>query len=366
MLCCPDDVAAICRERVNISLLSANNHTLCVDGTSCTKKTTILTKASKRFDTTFTKIQHNYKVRNPDSYFPSMLGYMCDGVMAMLRGRPHFNDRSPTNVLEWHFLWSVMDNFVQLYGNVRPSPKMHEASLKLYRQVFEQLKLTDYYKLFRNRFNCITMVDSNLDRCDALHLRRNESTDAERGTWRFYTPLQNLMYEILYEGLCIDLAWFDEYILATDSDDCIVRDGIALFYEETLDYLCKNRTVDRVPLEDCRLLTPSNDYYLSNITTHVYRSIGRWGCKRIHAENLSLGDAGEDVSETKQRRLSLSSHIPDALCVENITNHKAITGKTARHLVMNDSPTDIEIWYANAMTTTTSDSEAVDESIDFF
>lgn len=335
MLCSSEDIAAICRKHINLSLLSANNHTLCVDGTSCTKKTTILNKTADRYGNV-SKIQHNYKVRNPDSFFPSMLGYMCDGVLAMLRGRPHFNDRAPTNVLEWHFLWSIMDNFVQMYGNVRPKMSLHAASLKLYRQVFEQLKLTDYYKLFRNKTNGIAIIDSNLDRCDGLHLQRNESTDAERGTWRFYTPLQNLMYETLYEGLYIDLAWFDEYSV----DDFVIINGIAIFCEETLDFLCNNRNVDHVPLEDCRLPTPSHDYYLSNITTHVYRSIGRWGCKRIHAENLAANNceasSSSNVGNSKRPRYtSLTSYIPEALSVDNITNHRPINGKSVRHLLTN-------------------------------
>lgn len=289
----------ICNARINKKLFRAATFTLFIDGTSCTKKTTILTRTKRPV----TKIQQYINVKNPDTYFPSTIGYITTGLNTQNCDGPRFNDRSCLNTLEWHILWKIINNYAANIGNVRPPSWKHlkpsssswnmdtseDVSLSTtlmlkYFKIFEALRNAYYYHNFREQFNGIAFIDTNVGRCDELHSLRNEATDRERASWLFYTPLQNLMYKTLYPESYIDMAWFDDI---TSSSDIIVN-GIAKWLTNTLDEItnnCGGMNYPIVPLCQLKLPMIPHDYTLSNINTHMYRNIGRIGCKIIATSN---------------------------------------------------------------------------------
>lgn len=273
MLITEQKVIEICKLKVDVSKLTANNYTLCVDGTSCTKKTSIL-KATNRY---VSKNQHVNSNQNSDTYFPSMIGYICSGINNLTCGGPHFEDRSPMNVLDWHFLWKIFDDYLKTFGNLEPKNNNLDMQNKLlkYKSIFNAYKNWYIYKMFSGQINTIALIDSNIGRCDSLRFARGENSDRERSQWKFYTAFQNLMYKELYEDLYIDLDWFG------DADSCDVVSGISKYLVSVLDMLAARPNLDYAPLVDRRLPMPKMDYNLSNITTHTYRSIGRWGCQLI-------------------------------------------------------------------------------------
>lgn len=83
------------------------------------------------------------------------------------------------------------------------------------------------YAYFRSRINGVSLIDTDVERCD-LRTIRNESSDVERSLWLFYTPLQNLIYQVLYPDAVIEMIWFDS--CATDE----VVAGIADFMNDLL------------------------------------------------------------------------------------------------------------------------------------
>lgn len=270
-------VIEICKQRVNVFKLTGKTYTLCIDGTSCTKKTSILNKTGRFVN----KVQQTNPSTNSDTFFPAMLGYICAGINSLQCEGPHFVDRSPINVLDWHILWKIMDGHLKRFGNVEINENNPEmaAALEEYREIFRQYKETDHYKLITQNINTIALIDSNVARCDNMRYCRNEGSDRERSMWKFYTPLQNLMYQVLYEDLCVDWAWFG------DAETDHVVSGISKFLVAVLDKLASSSELLYPPLKNCRLPTPKVDYTLKNITTHVYRSIGRWGCRILAGES---------------------------------------------------------------------------------
>lgn len=270
-----DTVYALCDKRVDRRALlehaqHASNNVLCVDGTSATKKTTILQRTGRQI----TKIQKLAKFKNINRYFPSMLGYMCMGLRSFKLGTMRLNDRSPLNPLEWHVLWCCMSDYFVNNGNVQPT------DLSKYTIIMRKLKKSFFYEFFSREINCLAFIDSNTLRCDELRAKRNEGSDAQRSTWRFYTPMQNMMYSVLYEGRVIDMAWFDEF---TTDDVC---QGIALWINDLVSDMAKLNIDRTVPLSSLCLPInhPTMDYASENIKTHAYRCIGRIGCKIINNE----------------------------------------------------------------------------------
>lgn len=307
-------VVNTCAAKVNVSLFVANTNTVTVDGTSCTKKTATLTATGRPV----TKVQRHNNANNANTFGPSMLGYVTAGMVNQsIDTRAKFNDRSPLNVLEWHLLWKLMDLYVVKFGNVRPHPSVPQMTgyLDDFRRLFTQLKSWYVYDHFRSRINGIAFIDSNVDRCDRLHATRNEGSDNERAAWLFYTPLQNLMYEILYPEAIIDMGWFDD--ATTDA----VVEGVAVF----LDTLLREKTMRAVADETTftvRLAPPvvavrGQDFTMHNISTHVYRSVGRAGVKRI-------------LDATS--RFDVDPYVPDYVTVYNATGPNGERwSKAAKH-----------------------------------
>nr|QHG11357.1 GrBNV_gp44-like protein [Oryctes rhinoceros nudivirus]QKE59587.1 GrBNV_gp44-like protein [Oryctes rhinoceros nudivirus]UBO76534.1 GrBNV_gp44-like protein [Oryctes rhinoceros nudivirus]UBR58302.1 gp44-like protein [Oryctes rhinoceros nudivirus]WAQ80123.1 GrBNV_gp44-like protein [Oryctes rhinoceros nudivirus] len=266
-------VFEICVSRVDVSKLTAKNYTLCLDGTSCTKKSSIL-RGTKCL---ISKTQYIKPNRNSNTYFPSMIGYITAGINNLTCGGPHFEDRSPLNVLDWHILWKIFDDYLKTFGNVSVdtnNPDIRNAMLK-YTSIFKAYKNSYFYKGFAQKINTIALIDSNTARCDDLRFRRGIGSDKERSLWKFYTALQNMMYAELYPDRYIDLAWFG------DAESVDVISGIGKFLKFTLDVLSSRPNLDFAPLKNCRLPTVKCDYTLQNISTHVYRSIGRFGCQYL-------------------------------------------------------------------------------------
>lgn len=319
---------------LNSDIFPGANHTLCLDGVSCTKKTTILAKSvvesngrqQQHHQHQVVKTQQLHRFVNADCYFPSMMGYICTGVQSLNAGAPHFNDRSPLNVLEWHILWRCMGDFSHRYGNVRPDGTAHEESMALYRTIFETLRQADFYKSMRSKVNCIVLIDSNLNRCDRLHAKRNEGSDMERSKWLFYTPLQNLMYQTLYPDAHFDWATlldkdhsgmidFLANTLNTVVDALAYRIGsISLDGENQEKSNGSKMTRDTIPLSSGSLPVSSQDLYLMNYTTHLYRSTGKVLSRRIHHKYRPYSRSAFDG---EMMRDIFKSHVPRHLAVLN-------------------------------------------------
>lgn len=307
---------------MNASLFVAGNtNTITVDGTSCTKKTATLNATGRPV----TKVQRYNNAKNANTFGPSMIGYVMAGMVNQsIDKRPKFNDRSPLNVLEWYLLWKLMDTYVVKFGNVRPHPSVPQMTgyLDEFRRLFTRLKSWYVYEHFRSRINGIAFIDSNVDRCDRLHAARNEGSDNERAAWLFYTPLQNLMYEILYPEAIIDMDWFN------DATTDVVVEGVAVF----LDNLLRNttrRTVVEEPTFTVQLAPPvvwvrGQDFTMHNMSTHVYRSVGRAGVKRIL-----------DAAST----FDMDSYVPDYATVYNATGPNGESWKKAAKHTRVEEPT---------------------------
>lgn len=253
-----------------------------------------------------------------DTFFPSTIGYITTGVSSLFEGDYHVNDRSPLNPLEWRILWRVIDGYVKRFGNIDPEIlKVEELFFKDITDLFDNLHEAYYYKIFRNKINCIALIDSDTGRCDSLHYIRNESSDRDRAEWKFYTKFQNLLYKHLYKNSYIDLAWFNN----TD-DDTIVK-GISMFIRSAMDKLKvfnkENGGVINKKLYSNKLPLPKFDYNLSNMETHVYRSIGRVNCRLLIAAQSNKDDDDDDDDEVYRIVKPLKEYVPSYLNVSKIT-----------------------------------------------
>lgn len=309
-------VREACAEIVKAALLNADTHTITVDGTSCAKKTSVLAATGAPV----TKVQRQFNAKNADTLGSSMIGYVCAGMTNQsLDRRPKFNDRSPLNVLEWHVLWKLMDAYVRRFGNARPDTSVPGVSefLQEFVDAFETLRAWYVYAYFRSRINAVALVDSNVDRCDLLHETRDEGSDKERSRWLFYTPLQNLMYRVLYPHAVIDMMLFD----GCAADEVVA--GVGDFMNDLLATVSARPSCDlsAVPVN---LAPPvvavwGRDLNEHNISAHVYRSIGRAGVKRILRPESPAFD--------------LSAYTPDYLTVDGVTGPDGEPWrKVARHV----------------------------------
>lgn len=300
---------------VKAALLNADTHTITVDGTSCAKKTSVLAATGRPV----TKVQRQFNAKNADTLGASMVGYVCAGMTNQsLDQRPKFNDRSPLNVLEWHLLWKLMDTYVQRFGNRRPDTTVPGVTefLQEFVGTFETLRSWYVYAYFRSRINGVAFIDTNVERCDQLHATRNEGSDEERSRWLFYTPLQNLMYRVLYPDAVIDMNWFDDCA----ADEVVA--GTADFMNDLLAIVSARPPVDRravpVNLAPPVVTVHGRDFNLHNIGAHVYRSIGRAGVKSILRPGSSTFD--------------LSAYTPNYLTVDEVTGPDGEPWRTvARH-----------------------------------
>lgn len=280
-----DIVYGVCSERIDRRALlehaeRVKNNVLCVDGTSATKKTTILERTNYQV----TKIQKLAKFKNINRYFPAMLGYICTGLRTFKFGPMRLNDRSPLNPLEWHVLWCCMSDYFVTNGNVYP------RDLSKYESSIRKLKGSFFHKFFSDQINCLAFIDSNCGRCDATRARRNQGSDVQRSKWRFYTPMQNMMYSVLYEGRVIDMAWFDDGGFTTE-DVCA---GVSMWIRDLVKDMSKLEFDRIIPLTKVCLPInyPKVDYALENMRTHAYRCIGRVGCKILNnaCDKKNIGD----------------------------------------------------------------------------
>lgn len=292
-----------CIRMIDVSKFKTGNLTLCVDGTSCTKKTSILDATG----CLVTKVSRLHKFTNANTYFPATIGYISEGLLSLRREDAHFNDRSPLNVLDWNVLWSVMTDFLKKFGNVRPSETHpeHKQCLDKYRRIFQLYRSSSFYMRLAKEVNCIAFVDSDIERCDELRMLRKESSDTDRVTWKFYTYLQNLMYTTLYPDLYIDMHDFG------NCHPSIVVRGVSKFLFATLAKISRTNTLVSNPslAITCKLPLRKLDYNLVNMEAHMYRSIGRWGSRKI------MGD----------ERNQLSTYAPSYLSVDNIVDPKGTT-----------------------------------------
>jgi hypothetical protein len=301
------EIINLCKTRVSIDeVLIANTHTICLDGTSATKKSSILNATGKKI----TKIQKIFNVINADTYFPSNIGYIAAGIVSQNQGEPHFNDRSFLNVLEWNILWKIINEYAWYMGNTNPENNADAKPLiEKYIRIFESLKESYFYKIMRSQINALAFIDSDVRRCDEVRMQRNTGSDLQRSRWKFYTYLQNLMYVTLYPNSYIDMAWFG------NSDINNVRTGIACWLNELLAEAEKRfpRKNIIVPMRQFKLPDIKHDYTLGNFTTHVYRSMGRVKCKQLSMHNNN--DDDNDCENMKTTNVSLSDYVPACLNV---------------------------------------------------
>lgn len=344
------EVKDICEALIKDDVLYLSPATVIhLDGTSCTRKTSTL----KVTEYPVTKIQHETPLTNTDTYGPSMFGYIVSGMIQQRNdSSARFNDRSPLNVLEWCMLWRLMSLFKKTFGNVLPIFDKTIASAAMIRYldtfdcIFFNLKEAYYYKHFRDQINALALIDTNVDRCDKLHCKRNEGNDAERSEWKYYTSLQNRMYQILYEDACIDLNLFNN---ASIEDTTI---GIATFLKEKMSRLIEINLNDRInhckrQLDEFRRhgiikgdkfpLNPISvhvrdvdtsknnassttmrprDITLINATAHVYRLMGRIKCKTIMPQEINKMRNNREEEEL----LLTTQQIPSYLDVTTSTS----------------------------------------------
>ena len=307
------DVFDICCRRVDErELIRYNNVTICVDGTSCTKKSSIL----ERTGYPVMKTQRLANFQCTDTFFPSTIGYITTGILSLSEGDYHVNDRSPLNPLEWRILWRVMDDYVKRYGNIDPELlKDDELFFKDIVDLLDNLNEAYYYKMFRKKVNCIALIDSDTGRCDSLHYLRNESSDRDRVEWKFYSKFQNLLYKRLYKKSYIDLAWFN------NTDDETIVKGISMFIRSAMGKLKMFNSehggpINR-PLFSNKLPLPKFDYNLINMETHVYRSIGRVNCRLLIANQSDKEEEDDDDGYSSVK--PLKEYVPSYLNVSKIT-----------------------------------------------
>lgn len=214
-----------------------------------------------------------------------MLGYIMSGLYDILTSAstPHFTDRSPTNVFEWNILWKLMGRYVQDYGNTNPSTKSDNEKKVV--AILNDVRECYFYKTWRQQFNCVVLINSNIDSVDMIRLKRNENSDGERSQWRFYTYYQNLMYKTLYPNQYIDLAWFDGY-----KNDQII-DGIVKYLEYALDRIeyKESKLLVQMMQQPVRMPTMEDTSFLTlNYNAHAFRQMGRIKTKNITEKHDSL------------------------------------------------------------------------------
>lgn len=284
------EVIQTCESRVSLSAVCGSLSvcdSLCVDGTSATRKSTILSESGCIVH----KIQRQTNAVDMDTYFPSAIGYSCFGICTQNCDAPHLYDRSHLNPFEWRLLWAVMDDYVRRNGNSRPD---EDSTLwRSYRRLFEDLRESYHYSYLRKRINALAIIDSNVARCDDARRRRDCGSDRERSDWLFYTPLQNLMYSTLYPNAMIDLAWFD----CTEAES--VTSGLALWISSALRRISQNvAPQSRVSYTPLRLPVAFRNLTLANVTSHMYRSLRRVACKR----EQEIADSSDgDSTDSKER-----------------------------------------------------------------
>jgi hypothetical protein len=172
---------------------------------------------------------------------------------------------------------------------------------------FKELQKSFAYKKFRSQINGIAIINTNINQVDDMRKARNEGSDAERSKWLFYTPLQNLMYQILYPGAIIDLATFYNCGLCTED----ITDGIAAFLDIVIRIkpgVWDAATAAKLHRLQFPLPAVPVDLTTRNIETYVNRSLRRIGCNVIKDVNY---DAQQKVFETIPKGVQFTNNTLD-------------------------------------------------------
>lgn len=355
-------VIQICESRVKIEKLVGCVDVLCIDGTSGTMKTSI----ANRTGLPVSKIQRHMNKTQFDSYALGVLSYISTGYQLMPLGETRINDRGIFNVLEWKYIWCVLESWIHQIGNhtpnginggvVIPEPSndippsdiptpdrvfvdakgcihIDDQNTFLTTQHRDRMMVSPFYKtllryirlfecirdnypreMLSDRINCIAIVDSNYKDCDERRRLRNEGSDVERLQMRHYTAVQNLAYSVLYPHLYICLSWFGE-----TTPRATIVDGIAEFMRRTVERIAENNYLKRrkapamLPLYTLPVFF--QDFTMANSRTHVHRQKHRWAVSYLlelykNNNEISLSDALAD----------LKSRIPAYLTVKNIVH----------------------------------------------
>lgn len=277
---------ALVEQIVHEALSKAHTNVLCIDGTSCCFKTSILLRSGI---TPVLKVQKSTSFVNANSYGPSMIGYIFSGLREILSmSVPCLMDRSPVNVLEWYILWKLLDIYYNRYGNTNPEVIDCSTFLQKFDQMFNFLQKSYFYKEMRKHLDVIAIVDSDVVRCDRKRRLRNQGSDEERSTWLYYTYLQNRMYKLLYPF--IDLAWFND----TSADTVQV-------IASTIERNIKNMK-PRKPIYFKKFKYPTTvvdpcgvDLVLQNFHTYAHREFGRIDVQSVLDELSSLNQRSLNI-----------------------------------------------------------------------
>ncbi|KAE9522046.1 hypothetical protein AGLY_017566 [Aphis glycines] len=274
-------------ESLSKVLSNAKTNVLCIDGTSCCKKTSILNTIGIL---PVLKVQNYRNIVNSTTFAASAMSYVCAGMIDVLKtAEPRFMDRSPLNVLEWNVLWKFIDKFIVEFGNVRPelTDGKQAAFFEEFDDVFGALKSSYFYDFFRQRLDTVVIIDSNVARCDHTHMRRGEGTDLERANWKFYTFMQNRMYSVLYDH--VDIAWFDGAGGSIDNHGVVTL--LAVWFKECLSKFPKRSGAWDMKKFKLPVSVPVTvDLTLRNFHSFAYRAMIRERVKRVSTD----GRRGED------------------------------------------------------------------------
>lgn len=316
-----EEIFNVLKQRINIEDCcqtdsSLPNYAFNLDGTSATGKTSIVESCGLPYS----KVQHRITVINSNTYFPSMLGYVSEGLQSQLYPPWRINDRSPLNCVEWRLLWSLASHLVDKHGPTagfcaETGQVLEEEDARYIDKAFDSLMASYFYRDLRARVHGLAIIDSNVTRCNQRRARRNESSsDVLRSQWAWYTPLQNIMYKKLYPNAHIDLMWFDHGL--QDNNSGYVFKAISKFICYVVgDLRQQKQQIESLPLPLC-LKLPNNysDYFLKNMSVHIDRNYARRECKKI------LAAPTEDQSEQREE-----SGWPRCVDVYNVDGKKCIT-----------------------------------------
>jgi hypothetical protein len=245
----------------------------CVDGTAACFKTTILEQLREQ-GYQVQKINKVSTSSNINTLGVAAMGYITRGIRLLNSSVVTFLDRSPLNPLQWHVLWSLFDLYVKTFKNVRPSEIKHTEDWKIFegefRERFQMLQNSVWYKDFNNHIQGIAIIDSNTEYVRTRMSRRNRSSDTERSQWMFYPELQNLMYQILYTK-CFDIADYDEPLT--------FQNAVVQYLKDVAEEL-KTAETTFFPTT-YHLPVHSLDLPWLNLHSHVYRTLGKAHVKQI-------------------------------------------------------------------------------------
>lgn len=254
-----------CVELIPSSILKSPHKSLCIDGTACCFKSTILDNL-KRLKYFTTKTQYRENIINPNTFPTSVIGYAAVGSLYhQISEKIILNDRYVLNNWDWNIIWQYLDKH-------RKTQYLRSSeNYIILRQKFEEL-IDSYLKVdslsdFFSSFNCIALIDSRIELVENRMRKRNEGSDFERSNWECYVDFQNLFYSKCYPT--IDLALFDEFTISETIE------GLVKFFEKIIIEI-DSRDVDYSKINQLKskiLKYPilERDFCLQNMEVHVNR-----------------------------------------------------------------------------------------------